>query len=497
MRALIVPALWLAAVGCETADSNEECQESDQIEAYADNDGDGYGAGDALSVCALSEGVVDNATDCDDSNPLVFPDAEELCNAVDDDCNGVVDNGFELRNYYPDADGDGFGAAFPAVLSCSGAPEGHVDNDLDCDDEAVLVNPDAIEVCNDGIDDDCDNVADDADDSVDPESQTEWYEDRDADGLGNLQSPLSACEQPAGYVALFTDCDDRTDTITCFPDFFEDADLDGFGAEFTQVCSCEGYPGASDNDLDCDDNDPIVNIDKDWYTDFDRDGFGTGDSQSFGCFPPNGISVSPVLGDCNDLDPSISPGAEEICGDEIDQTCSGVDLSCSPESCRHIHDADPKLPTGIYEIFPDGASDVDLYCDMDTDGGGWTLVASTAVTTLNDEASDYYSDLTTLFPSAHTGVYDGLRPVVDGNSDIRFTCKINQTDSDMDVDLSFYDVDYYTTITTGTDAESCFNVGGVTNFPERRNNLTGEVLAEGNAYSAGVFEGEDVCTDTL
>ncbi|RVU40728.1 DUF4215 domain-containing protein [Lujinxingia sediminis] len=157
--------------------------------------------------------------------------------------------------------------------------------------------------------------------------------------------------------------------------------------------------------------------------------------------------------------------------------------------------------SGVYGIDPDEDGTLeDVYCDMTTDGGGWTLVASTFQETLNDEASAYYADLSTLDPtSAQTGIWNGLRSVVDITGDMRFTCKVDASASQgatFDVDLSFYDVSWYQTITTGTDADSCFeeNQGtGYTGPWNRRNNLTGEFKHDTDAYERGYMEGEDRC----
>lgn len=182
---------------------------------YADADGDGYGAigTDSLS-CEAPVGYVPNALDCDDfdpalnpedgdgdgfsscdgdcddTNPAIFPGNPELCDGIDNNCDGQVDEGL-LNIYYSDADGDGFGNAAIDTLSCS-APEGFVDNDLDCDDLNATVFPGASELC-DGLDNDCDGETDEEVGSV-------WYADVDGDGFGDMNMDSVSCGQPVGYV---------------------------------------------------------------------------------------------------------------------------------------------------------------------------------------------------------------------------------------------------------------------------------------------------------
>jgi N-acetylneuraminic acid mutarotase len=64
---------------------------------YKDSDGDGYGdAGAPMQACSEPMGFVADNSDCDDSNPAVHPGASELCNGIDDNCNGQVDEEFSV-----------------------------------------------------------------------------------------------------------------------------------------------------------------------------------------------------------------------------------------------------------------------------------------------------------------------------------------------------------------------------------------------------------------
>lgn len=184
-------------------------------------------------------------------------------------------------------------------------------------------------------------------------------------------------------------------------------------------------------------------------------------------------------------------------------TPTGTPPTGFPRSCAEQLALAPSSGTGIYTIEPQAGSGVtfDVWCDMDVDGGGWTLVGS-SVQPLSDEATAWHLDLTTVDPTGTTpGVWDGLRQHVlanGGTSDFRVTC--TQTlGSAFLVDLSFYDTIWYVEVTQGTDADSCFNENeglGADPPPARRNNITGVTLPVGDPWNAGYLEGEDSCPDT-
>ncbi len=82
------------------------------VNAYVDQDKDGFGALDELGptrVCEIGPGYSAKTGDCNDGNKDVFPGAPELCNFSDDNCNGMVNEGLPQMKLYYDGDGDGFG----------------------------------------------------------------------------------------------------------------------------------------------------------------------------------------------------------------------------------------------------------------------------------------------------------------------------------------------------------------------------------------------------
>jgi hypothetical protein len=358
---LVLP--WLAATLAACPEPTPSaCGEFDQVFVYVDADGDGAGSTEPVGwVCELGAGEADNTADCDDTSESVRPGAEERCDGRDNDCDGALDEGLPFVPFYPDDDGDGFGVTTEAVLACESPGPTFVRTGGDCDDVLPTVNPTVIEVCNAGVDDDCDGLADDSDPGVDPTTQTRWFLDGDGDGWGTSERFEDFCVPPSGVPAVDRDgdCDDARPVVnpdgaeTCNrrdddcdglvddadPDvdptsqqeYFADADADGFGDASTRVLACEAGAGLGvTNDLDCDDTDPAANELQDWFVDTDGDGAGDGPPVTTTCPNPGGGLVPERNGvDCEPLDPAIHPGQDEVCGDGIDQDCTGADRACA------------------------------------------------------------------------------------------------------------------------------------------------------------------------
>jgi len=106
----------------------------------SDDDGDNYCE---VPPCVNATGMI---PDCDDTLVSVFPSAIEVLNGIDDDCDGIVDEGTVVY----DDDGDGFCESPPCINTSN--------SQSDCNDADHLIFPTAIEVCNDGFDNNCNGM---------------------------------------------------------------------------------------------------------------------------------------------------------------------------------------------------------------------------------------------------------------------------------------------------------------------------------------------------
>jgi len=132
---------------------------------YFDADGDGYGATDFASTLGCADqpppaGYAPSADDCDDGHDQVHPGAIERCNGKDDDCDGVIDDGANAEELFPDPDGDGFYGVTPgaSVIGCLPLA-GYANQPGDCAADDPTRYPGAEEICN-LFDDDCDGRVD-------------------------------------------------------------------------------------------------------------------------------------------------------------------------------------------------------------------------------------------------------------------------------------------------------------------------------------------------
>lgn len=430
---------------CDGIDNNcdgqvDERADSNNLVVYEDADGDGFGnEASPLNACFAPEGYTDVIGDCDDSDPAYNPDAleddcadsndyncdgalsfedadgdgflgcldcddqdpdinndaDELCDGIDNNCDGERDNdAVDQAEFFTDEDQDGYGDPDAAEFACF-QPSGTSANSDDCDDGNPTVHPNAAERCN-GIDDDCDDVADN--NALDART---WFADGDSDGHGNARETVIECDMPDGYAASDNDCNDQdanispsaTEQCNGIDDNCVDGTDEGFDEDADGATVCGGdcddtdplrRPGAIETCNSIDDNcDELVDNDAidqgSFWVDSDSDGYGDPTSQRIeACEAPEG-RVSNAA-DCNDGSADISPLATETCNGVDDNCADGTDEGFDADgdgatTCAgDCDDNDPNRRPGLPE-FCNGQDDDcdDLIDDEDEDRVGGTV----------------------------------------------------------------------------------------------------------------------------
>ncbi len=339
-----LPSVVSANTSCADAgeaDDNTDCNDASAsvrpggVEVPYDGIDQDCAAGDLVDVDGDGANGGPSGTDCADGRASVRPGATEVANGIDDDCDGVVDDGTTWR----DDDGDGYSEAGG-----------------DCDDARSTVYPGAPELLP-TVDDDCDGLVDEG---------TSTYDD-DGDGFSEAQG----------------DCRDGDASV--WPGAPESP-----GSSVDR--NCDGALSGSDNDddgyasiADCNDADPLIFPGApERPNGLDDDCDNTTD-EGTGRYDNDGDGVTAFDGDCNDADPLMGPSATERPNGR-DDDCDGLvdeatrffddDGDGWTEIAGDCDDASVVVRPDADEAVNGFDDDCDGVVDEgagDGDGDGWTI----------------------------------------------------------------------------------------------------------------------------
>ena len=434
---------------CDNIDKNCDGVNDDDLKQtyYTDSDDDGFGdpADYKVRCNQPSDTSVDN-TDCDDSDATINPNVIEICDDIDNNCDGLIDgsDAADLQPFFPDGDQDGYGdGSATAEYHCE-APSDYTSNASDCNDQLPNVNPAGTESCVTDYDDDCDGDTND----LNADACLEFYIDGDGDGFGG-GSAKCRCEAKGNYTETTPgDCDDANDAVrpnvveTCdtpYDDncdgdtndvnalactaFFWDTDGDGYGDGSVSQCTCDdgGADAWVSKSGDCDESTSAISpdaqelctpegdtpVDEDcdgqtdeasaidaltWYADVDGDGFGDAADILIACAQPVGYIADAT--DCDDNRDQVNPAADEDCATTYDDDCDTDDNN---------NDVDA---IGCSDFYADG--------DSDDYGVGAAVCTCTATATHTATVAEDCDDVT---DTINPGITETCATAYDDNCD--------------------------------------------------------------------------------
>lgn len=309
---------------CAAEESSvDECSDS------LDNDCDGLVDGIDPDCCNIDDdqdgykSEVCGGNDCDDSEATVFPGAAELCDGLDNDCDGVIPAD------ETDGDGDGF-------MVCED----------DCDDNNDTVYTGATEVC-DGVDNNCNNNVDE-----DPAASTECDDGLYCTGAESCLSPNCVSDgNPCDDGNNCTDdnCKENSDSCTNVCNATEPGDACCSDADCASAAACDctdtdgdtySPDGGACGAMDCDDNDDLI-------------------------YPGANERCNGEDDDCDGVEDEDF-AVEDICNEGVGVCLKTGEMVCTANGLSVECNVSAGLPTETPEVTCDDGLDND--CDGLTDG---------------------------------------------------------------------------------------------------------------------------------
>ena len=295
--ACTAPPGYVERIDCNDADANINAETT----FYADTDGDEFGnIANTKAECMQPQGYVNDSADCDDKNKIINPNAIEICDDVDNNCNNNIDEEVKLT-FYADLDSDGFGNIGNKTELCA-VTAGFTMDSSDCDDKNNTINTDATEICN-AVDDNC---ADGIDEGFDV----------DGDGFFNATS----CANATAYAAKLDIADNNNKIYPGAKEVCDGIDNDansriddvgGKTSENETKCACTGKTESQVTD---------IKQTKERLNGEDDNCDGRLASEEADA-DTDGIAV--YQGDCDDYNYNVNPKAAESCVNKIDDNCNG------------------------------------------------------------------------------------------------------------------------------------------------------------------------------